>query len=804
MSILGSNMLAGAAGRARYQIERSLRFNSSDDALLQRDQSSGGNRRTFTWSAWIKRGSGLGSDQQFFTAAHSNHASDTDISYLGFNTDDQLVLHNYWSSALRGNLRTNARFRDVSAWYHIVLKVDTTDSTANDRFKLFVNGTEQTSFADRNNPDQNLELRINDNVEHQLGQEAVRNRYNFDGYMAEINFVDGTALDASYFGETDLETGAWLPKKYQGSFGSEGYYLDFSDNSGTTATTLGKDSSGNGNNWTPGNMSVSAGTGNDSLIDTPTNNWCTLNPLNKGVDAITITEGNLRYAASGTDHLVVATFAIPSSGKWYWEYRKDSNGTNLMAGIICSPETNNRSSFLGGQADGYSVYAQNGQKYNNSSSSTYMATPGTNSTITVAFDADNSKLYVGADGNWANGSGSTNQTFADAAVAHTLPTDKTCYPGISVSSGDAYINFGQRPFDHTPPTGYRPLNAKNLPTVTIPDGTKYFNTVLFTGNGSTQSITGVGFQPDWTWIKMRSDGSRGYAMFDSVRGGLERLDTTSGQEGRTNEGNISFESDGFNVTSSHPTVNDSSDTAVAWNWLAGGTAVNNGDGSIPSEVSVNPEAGLSIVTYIGTGSETTVGHGLGVTPSMIWVKNRDQNEGWIIDSRLITGNANGTLHFNTDAEYTGGTNQFGTHSSSIFTVKTSGNINTNLKKYVAYVFAEVEGYSKFGKFTGNGSESEGAYVGCNFKPAWILLKNTSDGGESFRIYDVKRDTFNYCDAVLNPNSDSAESTPSSSNSIDILSSGFKVRSTSGEINNSGSTILYMAFAEMPFKYANAR
>ena len=800
MSILGSNMLTGAAGRARYQIQRSLRFNTGDSAYLDRTPGSAGNQKTWTWSAWVKRSGSLGSYQHIFNPVYGGDG--VNEATIRFDNSDRFEV--YDSGTTRGVLVTTQKFRDVSAWYHIVVALDTTQSTASNRLKLYINGEQVTTFDSESYPSQNTTWGWNGTQRHDLGRYAYGGLYYFDGYIAEVNFVDGTALDASYFGETDLETGAWIPKKYQGSFGTNGFYLNFSDNSGTTATTLGKDSSGNGNNWTPNNFSVTAGVGNDSLLDTPTNNWCTLNPLNKGVDSITLSHGNLRYATSGTDHLVVATFAIPSSGKWYWEYRKDTSGTNLMVGIICSPETNNRSSYLGGQADGYSVYVQNGEKYNNSSSSTYMATPGTNSTITVAFDADNSKLYVGFDGNWANGSGSTNQTFANAAVAHTLPTDKTCYPGISVSSGDAYINFGQRPFDHTPPAGYVALNAKNLPAVTIPDGTKYFNTVLFTGNGSTQSVTGVGFQPDWTWIKMRSDGSRGYAMFDSVRGGLERLDTTSGQEGRTNEGNISFESDGFNVTSSHPTVNDSSDTAVAWNWLAGSTAVNNGDGSTPSEISVNPEAGLSIVTYIGTGSETTVGHGLGVSPDMIWVKNRDQNEGWIIDSRLITGNANGTLHFNTDAEYTGGSNQFGTHSSSIFTVKTSGNINTNLKKYVAYVFSEVEGYSKFGKFTGNGSESEGPYVHCGFKPAWILLKNTSDGGESFRIYDVKRDTFNYCDAVLNPNSDSAESTPSSSNSIDILSSGFKVRSTSGEINNSGSTILYMAFAEMPFKYANAR
>jgi hypothetical protein len=183
---------------------------------------------------------------------------------------------------------------------------------------------------------------------------------------------------------------------------------------------------------------------------------------------------------------------------------------------------------------------------------------------------------------------------------------------------------------------------------------------------------------------------------------------------------------------------------------------------------------------------------------MIWVKNRDANEGWIIDSRLVTGNANGTFHFNTDSEYTGGTNQFGTHSSSIFTVKTSGNINTSGQDYVAYVFSEVEGYSKFGTYTGNGS-TDGSYVTTNFRPAFVLVKRI-DSTDSWQIHDTSRAPYNPSDKYLLPDSNGTEGTITT---VDFLSNGFKLRNSSN-LNNSGGSFLYMAFAETPFKYANAR
>ena len=790
-----------------YSIDRSLRFNDGDEAYLNFTPDSAGNQRTWTFSFWIKRGVTSHDSNYLFMPEYGGDGSNE--CQMGFDSSDQLRIMD--SGGLRGWVQTTQRFRDVSAWYHIVLALDTTQATDSNRVKLYVNGQQVTDFEDPPSPyprypSQNQTWGWNAAARHDLGRYAYHASNYFDGYMAEVNFVDGTALAASDFGETDSDTGAWIPKSYTGSYGNNGFYLNFSDNSNVTAATLGADSSGNDNDWTPNNFSVTTGTGNDSMEDTPTNNWCTLNPLNKGVDSITVEEGNLRYSTDGTDHLCVASMELPSSGQWYWEYRKSSSGTNLMVGILGNPESSDRSNWLGSQSTGYSVYAQNGNKYNSASGSTYMATPGTNSTITVAYDADNRRMYVGADGNWGNGSGSTNQTFANAAIAHTLASGPRYFPAISVSTGNAYINFGQRPFDHTPPSGYSALNSQNLPEPTVKNGKDYFNTVLFNGNGSTQSVTGVGFQPDWTWIKMRSDASRGHAVFDSVRGGSERLDRSATQEGRTNEGNISFQSDGFNVTSSHPTVNDSGDTAVAWNWIAGGSSSTNNAGQIDSEVSVNTTAGFSIVTYTGPGATRTVGHGLGVAPKVIIIKGRKNTDHWFVyNANLDTPNEN-FLYWNLGNSETSGGNPWNSTAptSSVFTIVDDGGVGSdfNDNTYVAYCFAEVEGYSKFGKYKGNGQDPDGTYIYTGFKPAFVEIKKFS-AGDFWLLMDNKRSEYNPRDNFLKGESDTDESNFNITGGIDILSNGFKIRHNDGAVNDSGADYVYMAFAEYPFKYATA-
>ena len=780
MSILGSNMLAGAAGRARYQIERSLRFNSGDSAYLNRTPGSAGNRRTFTFSCWCKR-TKLGSSSTLFSAATNND----NFFKFQFRDDNRFEINTYENSDST-QMFTSARYRDVSAWYHFVVAFDTTQSSSANRVKLYVNGTQVTAFDTNTLPPQNRETVANAAGEHQIGNQINNSRY-FDGYITEINQVDGLQLGPEYFGQTDPETGAWIPKKYTGSFGTNGFYLNFSDNSGVSATTLGKDNSGNSNNFTPNNFSVTAGTGNDSFQDTPTNNWCTLN--SRLGDSLNVTsDGSLRLGGT-TNNYAVGTIPFPSSGKYYAEATLTTYSSGQVQIGICPA---NAESNLGSDA---TAYFRSGSSTKNNASSTSLTSYTQGDVIGIAVDVDHSIVQF-----------YKNNTAQTALTDVLRITESSFFSYLSVSSSVVNFNFGQRAFAYTPPAGYAALNTKNLPAPAIPNGTKHFNTVLFTGNGSTQSVTGVGFQPDWTWIKMRSDGDRGHAVFDSVRGGLERLDRSSTQEGRTNEGNISFQPDGFNITSSHPTTNDSSDTAVAWNWLAGGAAVSNGDGSIPSEVSVNPEAGFSIVTYTGPGSTETVGHGLGVAPKMIIIKGRNNSDHWFMYNANLNNPTTQYMYWNLGNAANSGANPWnGTApTSSVFTIVNDGGVGSvhNGNTYVAYCFAEVEGYSKFGKYKGNSDQPNGTFVHTGFKPAFVELKRF-DSGDFWLVMDNKRSPHNTRDNFLKGEADSAESDYNLTQGIDIYSNGFKLRDNDSAANGNNDDYLYMAFAEVPFKYANA-
>lgn len=342
---------------------------------------------------------------------------------------------------------------------------------------------------------------------------------------------------------------------------------------------------------------------------------------------------------------------------------------------------------------------------------------------------------------------------------------------------------------------------------TIDDPSAYFTITLYTGNGSddrsiTNSANAGNFKPDWLWVRQRNT-TRHHILNDSNRGATKNISTSlTNAESTGADGIQAFETNGFQL-GTDADVNQSSGTYVAFQWKVNGgtaTATISESGSNPAaSVQANTTAGLSIITYTGTGSEGTIAHGLGASPKMIWVKNRDAGEGWIVDSRLLTGNSNGTLHFNTDAEYTSGTNQFGTHSSTNITIKTSGNINTDGQKYVAYVFIPIEGYSKFGKYTGNGN-ANGTFVYTGFRPAWVVYKNTSSTS-NWIIRDNKRTTSggtNPNGTVLLPNSSNAESTNDSATVIDLLSNGFKIRNTENNDNTNGNTYIYMAFAEHPF------
>jgi hypothetical protein len=804
MAILNnSNAISTSGG---YDINNSLRFRSSASAYLSRTPASNGNRQIWTFSGWVKRGSLAAVRQGVFVANPSGGV------YWGLEFDASNALNIYDSNAGGATtLTTTQVFRDPSAWYHIVVGIDTTQATASNRVKLYINGTQVTAFSVANYPTQNSTTQINTgSLAHYIGNwnPSVAN-LPLDGYLADVNFIDGQQLTPSSFGETDTTTDSWKPKAYTGTYGTNGFYLKFSDIATTSGSNagLGKDFSGNTNYWTTNNISVTAGTTYDAMIDSPTltsatvANYCTLNPLRYGTaTTATISEANLRIAYAGNASTIIGTMNIPSTGKWYWEAVVPTQTYNfMMVGVIKNQEAlANLNAGVGLLSTGYAVYAFNGQKYNNSANSTYMAAPAQNTVVTVAYDADTGSLYVGAGGFWANGSGSTNQAFATASAAYTGITGDIS-PAVSFDSGNCIVNFGQRPFAYTPPTGYVALNTFNLPTPTILQGNKYMDATLYTGTGTSQAIVNQAqFKPDLVWVKQRN-GTQDHYWFDSIRGATVYLTSTSTNGDNTVSNTLtSFNSNGYSGGGNTAT-NGSALTYVGWQWQAGqGSTSSNTSGSITSTVSVNATAGFSIVTYTGTGANATVGHGLGVAPKMIIVKSRSLGtEHWAVYHTSLGNTQYILLNLTNAASSAANLWNNTTPTSSVFSILTNSSVNTSAATYVAYCWAEIAGFSKFGSYTGNGS-ADGPFVFTNLLPKFIMIKRTDATG-NWIIWDTARNTYNVLGEELYPNLSNAAA---SSTDLDVLSNGFKLRSTNTAFNASGGTYIYGCFASNPFKNSN--
>jgi hypothetical protein len=715
-------------------------------------------------------------------------------------TKDALVVARYSFY----NLITTQVFRDPSAWYHIVLNVDTTQATSSDRMKLYVNGQQITAFSSSTYPSLNEDLPINAAAAHDIGKANY-----FNGYMTEINFIDGQALTPSSFGETNAQTGVWQPKAYSGSYGTNGFYLNFSDNSNTTAATLGKDYSGNGNNWTPNNFSVSAGAGNDSLVDVPTNwgvdtgvggsvrgNYATLNPLN-ATPSPSISNGNLYQVSTTNGHMngSSSTIAI-TSGKWYAEVvftRIAGSTDSFFVGLADAAWQADRQDAGGwwGRfwyfSTGY-CYSNAGDKINSNVGASYGATYTQGDVIGVAYDADAGTLAFYKNG-VSQGTAYTGITGAKTIAA-------SCYKDSSITLAFD-INFGQRPFAYTAPSGFKALCTQNLPTPTIgatstTQAGKYFDVVLYTGTGSSLGVTGVGFQPDFVWIKGRS-GATDHALYDVNRGVQKQIESnTNGAQTTETTGLTAFNTDGFTV-GALAQLNTSTATYVGWNWKGGGTGVTNTAGSVTSTVSANTTAGFSVVTCSPSGSAFTVGHGLGVAPKMIISKLYETaNAPLVYHSSL--GSDKYLILSSTVGEQTSATIWQNTAPTS-----TVLSFTATSDKALFYCFAEVQGYSRFGSYTGNGS-SDGPFIFTNFRPRYVMIKASGATG-GWMLWDAVRNTFNVEDKLLYADLSNAESTYTG---LDFLSNGFKIRNTSNDFNNSGITFVFAAFAENPFKYSLAR
>jgi hypothetical protein len=797
-----------------------VRLRSSASAYFNRTPATTTNQKTWTWSGWVKLGA-IGQWEGIFNAGSSGNQF---AMYLY--TDSTLYIQDY-TGANNLLLQTNQLFRDPSAWYHIVLAVDTTQATSSNRAKLYINGVQVTSFASTTYPSQNYNTQVNSNsYQHDLGlnyQFGTSNAKYYDGYLTEINFIDGQALTPSSFGSTNAITGVWQPAKYTGTYGTNGFYLNFSDNSSVTTSSnvgIGKDFSGNGNYWTSNTINVTAYSGSppnnvnyDSMTDVPTltsataANYCVSNPLDKNTN-LSVTSGNLQSTGTAAQYQAIrGTFGV-SSGKWYFEATITannfaSNGVNVGVGQITAPFTAGP-----GAASNAWMYANNngsgaGRKIDGANVTTYGASFTTNDVIGVALD-----LGAGSLEFYKNG---TSQ-----GVAYSSGVTGELFPFVSMYSTDAIaLNCGQRPFSYTPPTGYVALNTYNLPasTAPIPNGAKHMAVTLYTGNGTSQTIvntaSGASFQPDLIWTKSRS-GAGNHSWVDSVRGTSLQLSSTQTLSEVTDATEITaITSTGFSVgnsTGAGYSTNGSTVTYVGWQWKGGGTAVLNTDGSVTSSVSANTTAGFSIVGFTGVptgGTTATIGHGLGVAPNFIIIKNRDFSDDWYCYHSSLGNNA--YIILDAVSGQATPTNLWVTTSPSptVFTLR-GGNLNTTtLQKLIAYCFSAVKGYSAFGSYTGNGV-TDGPFVYTGFRPRFIMAKAAIGTTGDWQIFDTSRNTYNVMDLRLDADGTTSESAFGSVPTFDALSNGFKLRSASGSINGSTNTFIYMAFAENPFKNSLAR
>ena len=817
--VFSNNLLLGAAGQGGgYEIDQSILFNDNDAAYMSRTSVTPTSTTIFTISLWFKR-SLLSSG---YPTLINEYSGNSDAAYLNMRLypDDTINVSGYAT-----NWRTTTRrFRDPSAWYHFVLAVDTNQGTAANRIKLYINGVEETSFTANSNPGIGTTLGFNTGGTQNIARinPAIGGTNYFDGYMSEFNFIDGQALAPTDFGEYN-DDGVWVPKAYAGTYGTNGFYL-----TGEDSADLGKDYSGNGNDFTSSGL-----TADDQVVDTPTDNYATFSPIN--VDAVTLSNGNLFCASAGYWSGGAATMSLPTTGKWYIETLVGNRfGSYMAQGFVPNDGsliTSAAQAIYYGSQDStttpnYGLGMSRGDKFG-----FYAATGTTTASVTEpdgstlystneiyichALDLDNQRYWVGtafvgdSSVTWFGPSGSgadpeTPSTGLDISAYLATYGDYglTFFHAPNTTSGNPYatVDFGQSGYTFTKPTGFSALSTANLPGPAIADGSAYFQATTYTGAGYPTEVNQSGnstFQPDFVWVKRRNAATT-HDLFDAVRGVSSQLYSNLTNAEGTVSNAISFDADGF-TAAADPLTGDtgsSGNTFVGWQWLAANGTASNTDGDFTSTVSANQTAGFSVLTWTGDGTSTVVnsiGHGLGKVPSLIIMRRRSPADDWFVYAKPITESY--YLKLNSTAAQTidTGNNTWGgtAPTSSVFYTEAIGSAAYD---YVAYCFAEVEGFSKFGSYKGNGS-ADGPFVWCGFRPAYILIKNTTSA-YNWTCWDTSRSPINPAENELYPSIPNAE--VDGNRPEDFVSNGFKIRNNNVTWNGNGTTYIFMAFAEHPF------
>jgi len=732
-------------------IANSVIFNDADNAYVSKTFGTPTNNKKWTFSAWVKLGV-LGTNR----ALISSNINGAEYFDLFFTTGNVLKAQNRISSSNDLLSSTSRTFEDTSKFYHFLIVYDSDNSTSADRYIVYVDGDRLTVDDEAGS---GVASAFNKSgVQHQvgisntLGSSGVAGLgYQFDGYMAEVNFVDGSALTPDTFGLTDTSTGRWIPKALTGiTYGNNGFRLQFASSS-----ALGDDTSGNTNDFSVTNLVAG-----DQTTDSPTQNHATLN-ANPTASGGTLSEGNLKLVTNNTGYNVKYATLKPTSGKYYAEFTIGSGGAAII-GVQDANVLNTATSSYFPYGYGYGWYEGNGNVYDENVAVVLSGTSYTSGdVIAMALDLDNQILK------W----------YKNNSLAYTVGlngTDIVMAVGDYANADDATItcNFGQKSFTYTPPTGFVALQQDNLPE-------------------TDRGVTGM------SWTKDRDNGSYNHELYDSSRGPFQELRPNATTAENTRPQALSkFLKGGFAV-GDRTGMNSAGNSYVSWNWVAnGGTTASNSNGSITSTTQVNSEAGFSIVQYTGNRtSGATIGHGLSQAPEVIITKNLDASYNWIIYFKQQGANKYGYLNLtNTWVTDTTGFNNV-EPTSTVFTVGSAYESN-GTHSMIAYCWHSVAGYSKMGNYIGTGS-NPGPFIYTGFKPRFIIHKGI-DIVSNGRMIDSVRNPFNpvtqelYTDTTVVEYNMGARGT-------DFLSNGFKIRQESGYgMNNSGINYFYMAFAEHPF------
>ena len=793
--------LHGTVGQSSAQlIEGSLKFDKDTNHYLSWTPSSDGDRDNWTISCWIKRGKIGTANQRMFESGSTAIRFGSDVFQ--------------WIDGGSGNNGENtpaAKIRDPE-WYHLVFAWDSSAGVLGNR--IYVNGVElQYVQTGGGNPSGNSAWNTGSQV-HTIGRNAGNTGRYYDGMMTQCYFIDGQTLGPVGFGFTDPLTNTWRPKKYTGTFGTNGFWLPMDNQD-----DFEKDKSGNGNHWTKNNFS---GTFNnpDVVKDSPSGtafggppttgitttsstsaNYATLNPLDpRGLgNSPTFSEGNRRINSSSS-YDVVSTIGA-DSGRWYWEVEMIDVGTTIC-GIIDIHNGRSSQFSMSSPTVYYATTRNNGTREGNQSGGTnFTYTDG--DIVAWALDVDNLKLY-----GYKNGSLQSTATITQ--------TDITWSPYVyGESTTDHRFNFGQKPFKYAPPEGFLPLNSASVrPETVIPLSNQYVGVTTYTGtSASTATVTSenIKFTPDFVWCKYR-DGTEGHALYDSVRGPLYRLRSNTNDQQTTGSNELkSFIPGGF-TTGNNGHIYYNGYDFVSWMWKAGGakgtfnvddkgyasaSAAGITDGTIAlTGCSVGTKQGFSILKYAGSGSNGTLAHGLSQAPDFFFGRDLEDTGGtrdWIIYHKDV-GNT-GRLKF-TDASTSTSSTFFQDTSptNSLITVGTSNDINST-NDHILYCFHNVPGLQKFGTYEGN-NDSDGPFVELGFNPAIIWTKGVDSASHGWEVHWNSGPSLR-----VNPQSErlmlNETAAKATTNHVDFLSNGFKIRNTFSGMNSTSDTYIYCAWADVP-------